>query len=105
MRTKQCLMGLNVPLFCVVLVVGLFFSVHAQDASDSNSVNDGVTIKDEPIEEALKPMYKMTNGFLAMVQPNEIRQLDEDIDRWIEEREKSKLDLLLRMRILKTSDA
>ncbi len=75
---------------CFVVLVGLFFSVQAQDSEQSSTVNDGVTIKDEPIEEALKPMYKMTNGFLGIVQPNEIRQLDEDIDKWAEEREKSK---------------
>ena len=38
----------------------------------------------EPIQEALKPVYSMVNGFIKVVQPNNLDEIEDVLDKWFD---------------------
>ena len=54
----------------------------------ANSVESSDT---EQIQEALKPVYAMVNGFIKLVQPNDLDEIEDVLDKWFDKVDKGKL--------------
>ena len=56
--------------------------------SSTSSVESSDT---EPIQEALKPVYSMVNGFIKLVQPNDLDEIEDVLDKWFGKVDKGKI--------------
>ena len=54
----------------------------------ANSVESSDT---EPVQEALKPVYAMVNGFIKLIQPNDLDEIEDVLDKWFDKVDKGKL--------------
>ena len=54
--------------------------------SSTSSVESSDT---EPIQEALKPVYSMVNGFIKLIQPNDLDEIEDVLDKWFGDKGKN----------------
>ncbi len=60
-----------------VLVLAMCSGMAASQASDDSDSDT------EPIQNALKPVYKMSQGFVDLVQQNDLSEVEHIVDKWV----------------------
>ena len=67
--------GHNGHIWLIVLMV-LSSTIDMASSEESSDT--------EPIQQALKPVYSMVNGFIKVIQPNELDEIEDVLEKWFD---------------------